>query len=314
MRGIFVFGSATMQSFGPKSALLLFHLVLGAFVALGVLSSCAQRPPEPEGLALIPGGTFLLGNPDEEMGRILQEPLREVTLDSFWLQQTPVTHAQWTEIRDWALRNGYPDLPPGAKGSHNDDRNRPLDPVTKVSWYDAAKWLNAWSEREGLRPVYRLDGKIFRAGEGNIQMDPESNGYRLPTEAEWERAAREGLSLDHALSPTWEDDLQKHAWFAVNSDTGRGPQSHPVATRAPNPLGLYDMLGNVDEWCWDWHGPAYPETRTNPTGLAAGSTRVTRGGNWNTAAPFCRPAYRSGASPQNGHPSIGFRAARGGGM
>jgi len=164
-------------------------------------------------------------------------------------------------------------------------------PVIEVTWYDAAAYCNWLSEKMGLTPCYRGSGKT-------IQCDFSANGYRLPTEAEWEYAARGGAkSLGFAYAGS--DNPDEVAWYAANS----GGVMHPVGQKKPNELGLYDMSGNLYEWCWDWYsadyyaaspaddpkGPASPPVVLTPRG----PERVRRSGSWREDAQSIRVAFRS---------------------
>jgi formylglycine-generating enzyme required for sulfatase activity len=162
-------------------------------------------------------------------------------------------------------------------------------PVEKVSWEDAVGYANALSRREGLPECY--SGSTF-TGLG-------CSGYRLPTEAEWEYAARAGTT-----AATYAN-LAGVAWYDANS----GAATHPVGQKQPNAWGIYDMLGNVFEWTGDWYD-TYPGTVTDPTGPATGSFRVTRGGSWNFYARNARAAGRVYDAPYNNYSFLGFRLSR----
>lgn len=279
------------------------------------------RLDPPSGFSFISTGTFTMGSPEDEPGRsAIEGPQHEVTLTgAFYLQQTEATWAQWNEVRGWAMENGYTDLPSGLKGSFGDDRNTDDDPVTMVSWYDVVKWLNANSEKEGLNPVYRTDGAVYRTGESeNIACDFDANGYRLPTEAEWEYAARAGTITAFHSGPitytSWEPvdpNLDQIAWYFDNSDPASDSQTRQVGLKKPNAFGLYDTSGNVDEWCWDWaYRPYTTSAVVDPTGPSSGVQRMARGGSWVSHARHCRSAYRFHAAPDLGYRTVGFRPAR----
>jgi formylglycine-generating enzyme len=168
-------------------------------------------------------------------------------------------------------------------------------PVEKVSWFDAVRFCNRLSEREGLRPAYRINGE-------DVSSDWGADGYRLPTEAEWEFAARAGTDLKYAGS----DNLDEVGWYDENSDD----ETHPVGAKKANAWNLHDMSGNVWEWCWDWTGDYSSGTATDPRCPSSGSIRVCRGGSWFYDAGNARVAYRFGRFPGFRRDYNGFRLSR----
>lgn len=233
-------------------------------------------------------------------------------------------------MRSWGLSNGYTDLPAG-NGSYAS--KGPNHPVHNISWYDVVKWCNACSEKEGLTPCYSSGGAIYRTGtDSNVACNWSADGYRLPTEAEWEKAARGGVSGKNF--PWGDSDTINHSnanYYAnssrYNYDTsgytvdtyhpsyyfGTFPFSAPVGSFAPNGYGLYDMSGNMEEWCWDWYQSNYYLTSpsSNPTGPVAGTGRIVRGGWYGRWANMCRVSDRySNAPSYNSFPSMSFRLAR----
>ena len=232
-------------------------------------------------LVKIPAGRFTMGSPSAESGRDDDEGQVQVELTrSFWLMTTEVTQGQYRTVT-------------GENPSHfkGDDL-----PVEKVSWLDAVNYANALSEREDLSACYGVIGTTVTWPEGL-----SCTGYRLPTEGEWEYAARGGEG--HVYSGS--DTLSAVGWYTENS----GSTTHAVGGKAPNAFGLYDMTGNVWEWVWDWYGSTLPGGR-DPLGPEAGSFRVFRGGSWFNSALYLRVAYRGWHYPDYRGTDFGFRLAR----
>jgi len=229
--------------------------------------------------------------------------VHSVNVSGFYMGKHEVSWSQWQEVRDWAVSNGYSDLSgvgSGVAGTH---------PVQTVNWYDVVKWCNAASERAGLPPVYRVSngGAVYRTGELAPYIDYTQQGYRLPTEAEWEKAARGGSSGKRF---PW-GDLISHdnanyyasTSYSYDSSSGGSHPSYndgsflytsPVGSFAANGYGLYDMSGNVFEWCNDWNADGYYSSSpgSDPAGPTTGAVRVLRGGGWYYYANICRVAGR----------------------
>jgi len=269
-------------------AALALALILGAFgddkpaEARGAtepkdLAGEAKRMAEAGYLRIEPG-VFVMGSPPSEEGHWDDEGQREVRITrAFWLKSTEVTQGEWQAVM-------------GSNPSHFDGCGERC-PVEYVSWEDAVAYLNKLSEREGLEACYPPGGSF---------KGLTCRGYRLPTEAEWEYAARAGTTGARYGS------LDDVAWYGATS----GGKTHPVGQKAPNAWGLYDMLGNVAEWVHDWDGPHRGGSATDPTGPGDGRLRVERGGNWYNDARDVRAANRVSGGPANRSSTVGFRPAR----
>ena len=243
----------------------------------------------PKDMIEVVGGTFQMGGPN---GNADELPVHSVTLHGFYIDKTEITYEKWTEVHDWAIAHGYDNLAAGVNGYNATTSN---NPVVSVSWYEVMKWCNARSEKEGLTPVYYTDGTQTVVMRTVVLSDyPVSavkwtaNGYRMPTEAEWEFAARGGTkSMGYVYSGS--NVVDDVSWYASNTS---GIKTMPVATKLPNELGIYDMSGNVWEWCWDWYGPYSASAQTDPKGPQSGTLIVLRGGALNGYASDCRVTRR----------------------
>jgi len=278
----------------------------------------------PQGMVWIDGGEVELGQAG------IAEPVHTNFVSGFWMDAMLVTKAKWDDVAGWATTNGYDLTVAGGSGKTNNH------PVQTVSWYECVKWCNARSQKEGLTPCYYIDPiyfNLYKAANLNISnswVNWSANGYRLPTEAEWEKAARGGRQ--GRLFP-WGGDTIQHAranYYSASSygyDTsptrgyhptykdGVDPYTSPVGSFPANGYGLYDMAGNVWEWCWDWYGDYAAGYQSDPHGPATGqydAIRVLRGGSWGDYASSARCANRGNAYyPVNEVNFIGFRCVRG---
>ena len=204
-----------------------------------------------------------------------------VTLGSFYMANTPVTQELYESVT-------------GKNPSNFRGKNLPVE---CVSWYDAVEFCNALSNRDGLTPCYSESGK-------DTKCDFSADGYRLPTEAEWEYAANGGRS-ENGFMFAGSDDIGEVAWYGDNSED----RTHPVAEKMPNSLGLYDMSGNVYEWCWDWWEDEFTGG-ANPSGAAAGDCRVLRGGSWIHPFGCSTVLFRTRHEPDIKGDILGFRLVR----
>lgn len=240
-------------------------------------------------MVFVKGGTYWQGSKEDPYAA--NERAHRTTVSSFYISSTEVTQSQWQEVM-------------GTNPSKFPGKDRPVE---YVSWYDAVKFCNALSVKEGLIPAYTITNE-------KVEWDKSANGYRLPTEAEWEYAARGGQfgaitdePLTKAPYAGSDTSAAPVGWYETNSNKG----TKPVAQKAANALGLYDMSGNVWEWCWDWYG-AYPkDDAVNPDGSGNQSgQKVLRGGSWFTPEKLLRTTYRYWNVPTFKVNSVGFRIAR----
>lgn len=274
-----------------------FFRVLCLFTLVLFLGRCDRFGPEVEqvpqpsidmAFTRIAAGTFEMGDL-AGAGNADERPAHTVTLTrDFYIGTYEVTQAEYLAVM-------------GDNPSFFSDDDRL--PVENVSWYDAIRFANRLSERERFTPCYDNDGTVI-GGQGNPYA---CEGYRLPTEAEWEYASRAGTTTWYSFGDK-EADAGSHAWYAHNSEL----QTHPVGEKSPNPWGLYDVHGNVWEWVYDRYHSGYTSSMalSDPHGAPSGSERVKRGGSWDRTPEYLRLAYRSGYGPTHRYYNFGFRLAR----
>jgi formylglycine-generating enzyme required for sulfatase activity len=251
------------------------NIAVLALLLFTVCPSLAQQrhPAEPE-MVKVQGGTFTMGCTSEQGDCDSDEkPVHSVTVSSFQIGKYEVTQAQWKAIMGTTLRQQRDKASPEWSLSGEGDNY----PMYYVSWDEA---------QEFIKRLNKATGK----------------NYRLPTEAEWEYAARGG-KLSKGYKYSGSNNIDEVAWYDGNSDE----QSHPVGTKKANELGIHDMSGNIEEWCQDWYGEYFASSQTNPKGASNGSGRVFRGGCWDYYAVGCRVAIRGGCSPGYRSYLLGFR-------
>ena len=241
-----------------------------------------------------------------EMGSRMEfnNAVHSVNVPDFWMDSTEVTLAEWNAVVQWSGAFGYVF---GSKGSAKKDTH----PVAEITWYDAVRWCNAKSERAGLRPCYYVGvgrgvSDVYRVGNldlTNAMVDWEADGYRLPTEAEWEKAARGGL--EGSKFPNGNKLPRSEANHSFDNVAPKPVKSYP-----PNGFGLYEMAGNVWEWVWDWYAADLLPFTDDPHGPDNGERRVIRGGGFSGSPDSCGVAARVSSRGEVSVETGGFRVAR----
>jgi len=263
-------------------------------------------------MVFIPGGNFIMGSDDEGAAAcVAPRPERTVIVDSFYIGKYQITQAQYNSVMGANLSffQGT-NIPSGVNGNNL--------PVEGVSWYNAVEFCNKLSERDGFNPVYNIDKENKDTNnteeldnvKWKVSLIDGANGYRLPTEAQWEFACRAGTTTTYNTGDIINDET---GWYGDNS----GGRTHEVGKKPPNAWGLYDIHGNVWEWCWDFvnfGGENYydfaPDPDTNPLGLNSGNRRAERGGSWKSPPNRISSSYRERYRPHNSSNDLGFRVVR----
>jgi formylglycine-generating enzyme len=283
--------------------ILMRHFVYGLTLLLSTLGCSVEKNSSPgtEGtlevstpvvdskagvlpMVSIPAGEFIMG---DDRGEFDEAPAYTVRIDAFMMDAYEVTQTSYTALM----------------GTNTSKHKNPKQPVEQLGWFAAIKYCNLRSQREGLTPCYNLE---------TIECDYSANGYRLPTEAEWEYACRAGSTTAYSFGDS-DASLKEHGWYEVNS--AKSPQ--PVGKKKPNAWGLYDMHGNVSEWCNDIYNDDFygKSSSDNPKNDGAGDERVLRGGNWDSDEGMCRSSARFSEAPGLadvcfGYDAYGFRCVR----
>lgn len=293
--------SASMENVLEESVSAESVAMESELAASGISSAVSTVLEAPEGFVLIEGGSYQMGSPDSEPWRSGDETQHTVTVSDFYISPYELTQAEYE-----AVMGENPSNFPGQDL-----------PVENISWLDAIAYCNARSEQEGLPPAYTAEGR-------NVTWNREVDGYRLPTEVEWEYACRAGTEtpFNTENSPSAEEvnyyghypyEIEGNYFSQENLDTKPGlyrETTVAVGSFSPNAFGLYDMHGNVSEWVWDYYGVYGTEEQADPTGPDTGSLRVYRGGGWNDFAKNMRSAYRATLEPELASFNIGIRLVR----
>ena len=274
-------------------------------ISLGIKFGMGNKKGQvkPVEMIWVPSGSFELGRELGTQGSGDATPVSTVNLTGFYIGKYPVTQAQYLAVMGFN--------PSNFKTSNG------IRPVESVNWYDAIVFCNRLSIKEGLTPAYSIFGTTNPDHWGSVPTTQNttwdavliisgSTGYRLPTEAQWEFAAKGGVGTPGSFTYAGGNNADTVAWHYGNS----GSRTYEVGKKDPNGLGLYDMSGNVWEWCWDYYGSYTSEEKTDPTGASSGSNRVIRGGSWDSLAHSTCSVDRGSSYPYYRSNNFGFRLLR----
>jgi formylglycine-generating enzyme len=270
----------------PRGAGLCARVFLSILLMTGF---CAALPAQemPDYMVRVGGTIFRMGDAIGD-GYINERPMHAATVSTFYISRHEVTQKEWKDVM-------------GTSPSHFSIDDYPIElrwndlPVEQVSWLQAVQYCNKLSELKGFQPCYTISGD-------SVSCDFTRNGFRLPTETEWEYAAKGG-GLATGYKYAGSNLISDIGWYRVNAKGA----TYPEEQKKPNELGLFDMTGNVFEWCWDWYGPYGSSAVSDPHGPASGTVRVMRGGAWGSEERECRVTYRAWSAPNDWGTNIGFR-------